>query len=309
MYSIKDLDRTENFFKIAKEMMKKSNMHNDLEITPDNVFQEAHLANRDTLLDIMRDVHLPGSNIFGVENILQLNKLAKEGKSCLILSEHVSNMDVTSMFCRFYDHENLDLKDIFENLVFIAGMKLNATPIVKLFSEMFTRVVIYPIRSLKKLTENSEQSELMQKVKKINLRATRKILGLKNKGKIFVMFPSGTRYRPWDPDSGKGMKETMSYLNSFDYFCCASINGNNMPPREHEDMTREPFLRDIIQFNFGKVQKTTDLIEKIQSVNNDVDKDQLRQIMVDDIMEQIRLLHEQTEKERKVLLNKTIAVE
>ena len=95
------------------------------------------------------------------------------------------------------------------------------------------------------------------------------------------MYPAGTRYRPWQPETKRGIKETTSYLNSFDYFCCASINGNNMPPRDHEDMTREQFLEDVLVFNFGEVKSAKEYITNLSTSQTKFaadDKENIKQI-------------------------------
>ncbi|OHD14458.1 MAG: hypothetical protein A2086_09245 [Spirochaetes bacterium GWD1_27_9] len=304
MHIVSDKDKTMKFFEYTKKMMHNSRMNEDCHITPDNVYQVAHTANRDILLDSVRIGHLKGSNVLGVENILKLNELAEQGKSCIVLSEHVSNLDVPSLFARFYDHPNEKLKEIFEKFIFVAGVKLNQNSLVKLYTEMFTRVVIYPIRSLEKMTDDKHREEV-ELAKKINMRATRKIAELRNKNQIFVMYPAGTRYRPWQPETKKGIKETTSYLNSFDYFCCASINGNNMPPRDHEDMTREQFLEDVLVFNFGEVKSAKEYITNLSTSQTKFaadDKENIKQYIVDNIMEEIDILHEKAEEYRKQYL-------
>ena len=269
--------------------MMNSQMNENNTISPDNVYQPAITNNRELLAELMRVGHLPGSDVAGYENILKLEKLADEGKSCIIFSEHVSNMDVPSMFIRFKDHPEKRMESVFEKLIFIAGVKLNQNPVVKLFAEMFTRVVIFPIRGLSKIS--GEEFDL---AKKINLRATKHIMELKNKGNIFVLYPAGTRRRDWDADSMKGMKETMAYLSIFDYFCCCSINGNNMIPQEHEDMTKEAYEEDVIIFSIGEVTKTSDFVKEISEKHTEVkDKDEMRQYQVDEIMNRIEALHTQ----------------
>lgn len=298
-------DITLYFFEQAKKMMHNSKMHEDSNITPENIFQEAHKTNREILFKTMKYAHLDGSTILGVENILNLYELSQSGKSCIILSEHLSNLDVPSLFTRFYDHLDPKLKEIFEKFIFIAGVKLNETPLVKLFTEMFTRIVIVPIRSIENMLKEEEKfKKEIAIAKKINLKATRKIFEIKNKGYIFILYPAGTRYRPWNPDTKRGIKETTSYLNSFDYFCCCSINGNNMPPREHEDMTREPVYRDVVVFNFGKVTEAKTFIEDQISNNKIVteDKEYVKQFIVDRIMEEIEKLHNEAEEYRKKYL-------
>jgi len=290
-------NRTKEFFEYYQKMISGSKMHEDTEITPDNVYQEAHKENRDLLLEIMRKCHLPGSNILGVENLIELNKLAEQGKSCLILSEHTSNLDVPSLFARFYDHENESLKDIFERFIFIAGTKLNALPMVKLFTEMFSRVVVYAFRTLNEIKNDDERKEEVELANRINLKSTRKIGELRNKGFIFFLYASGTRYRPWDPETKKGISAIHSYLNSFDYFCCVSVSGNNMPPEEHEDMTKETICDDVIILNFGEVTDSREYLKKVvesQDVVTAIDcegKEQIKQFVADTIMDKIDILH------------------
>lgn len=294
-----------DFFCYAERMAANSRMNEDTEITPNNVYQPAHKENRELLYKITNKLHLPGSKILGEENIIKLYDLAQQGKSCIILSEHVSNLDVPNMFVRFYNSANPKLKKIFERIIFIAGVKLNEIPLVKLFTEMFSRIVIFPIRSLSKIKESKEHVEKVNLAKKINIRSTRLIKELRSQGNIFLLYPTGTRYRPWDPGTGKGIKEAASYLNSFDYFCFAAINGNNMPPAEHEDMTKEPIKKDVIVFSFGEVRNTKDfinyIIEEQYSQSRD-DKEKMKEFIVGKIMEGINELHKEAEKYRKPLV-------
>lgn len=303
-YEIKD-EFTKLFFDYAKKMMKNSRMYEDTVITLDNFFQPAYKKNRDLLFEIIKMAHLEGSTILGKENIIKLYELVKKGHSCLVLSEHVSNLDVPSMFVRFYDDDNPILKDIFESFIFIAGLKLNENPLVKLYTEMFTRVVIYPVRSIEKL-KNESQKEKIEFAKKLNIAATRKIKELRNKGHIFVLFPAGTRYRPWLPETKKSIKETSSFLKSFEYFCCCSINGNNMPPEEHEDMTRETFKKDVLVLNYGEVKQSKSFINQIINTldkNIAENQDKVKEIIGDKVMEEIDNLHNQAEIYRKKFLN------
>ncbi len=298
---------TAHFFEYAEKMIKNSKMHEDTLITPENIYQPAHKVNRDLLFESVIISHLKGSTILGSENIIKLYELAKKGKSCLILSEHVSNMDVPSMFARFYDYPDEKLKEIFEKIIFIAGVKLNENPMVKMFTEMFTRIVIFPIRGLSEMQNKEEYKEEVELAKKINVRSTRKIKELRTQGNIFLLYPAGTRYRPWKPETKKAVKETASYLSSFDYFCCSSINGNNMIPMEHEDMTNEVYRKDVIVFSFGEIKESR---EYIQNIYKDLerkgitDKIRMKEIVGDKIMEEIDILHNTAEKYRVKFLKK-----
>ncbi len=287
---------TKYFFDQAKFMMHNSRMHQDTLITPENVYQPAHKSNRGILFEAVKSAHLPGSTLLGVENLKNLYDLALSGKSCIVFMEHLSNLDVPSMFVRFYEHQDEKMKEIFEKIIFIAGVKLNENPFVKLYTEMFSRVVLVPLTTKEKTKEDEEKLKL---AKKINIRTTRVIGELRNRGYIFLMFPSGTRYRPWKPETKRAIKETTSYLNSFEYFCCASINGNNMTPKEHEDMTREQFKKEIIVFNFSEVYESKKFIHNLtnsatyESIN---DKDQAKQFIADNIMLEIEKLHGKSEE-------------
>ncbi len=291
-------DMTSLFFGQVKNLMKNSKASEDTVVTPDNVYQEAYTVNREKFLDMMKTLHCEGSTLLGVENLLKMDELAKEGKSCLILSEHVSNLDVPSMYLRFYDYPDDRLKEIFDKIIFVAGVKLNQNIIVKLFAEMFTRIVIYPIRSLTKIANNDSYKEEIELAKRINIKATRKIAEHRHDNHIFVMFPAGTRYRPWLPDTKKGIKETASYINSFDYFCCASINGNNMPPKEHENMVKEQIITDTLVFNYGEVYDAKKYIEDFNNNHKFENKDDQKQAIVDSIMKKIDELHDEAEKYR-----------
>jgi len=294
-------NRTNEFHAYFQKMVKYSRMNEDTIVTPENVYQEAHKANRELLFEIIRKCHLPGSTVLGVENVLALDDLAKQGKSCLILSEHASNLDVPNLFVRFYDHKEGRLKDIFERFIFIAGTKLNENPMVKLFTEMFTRVVVYAIRSINELKNCEEGKAEMELATKINIRSTRKIGELRNKGFIFFLYAAGTRYRPWIPETKIGITAIHSYLNSFDYFCCVSINGNTMPPNKNEDMTKEEVYDDVMVFNFGQVMDAHQYLKSMAEQVHDhksEDSENIKQIVADDIMNQIDQLHYSAEKVR-----------
>jgi len=294
--------RTAEFQAYFLRMVPNSKMNEDTAITPENIYQEAHIANREILLEIISKTHLPGSCILGEEHVMKIEELASQGKSVLILSEHVSNLDVPNLFAQFYNNKNPKFREIFDRFIFIAGTKLNENPVVKLFTEMFTRVVVYAIRSLAELKNCEEGKEELELAHKINLRSTRKIGELRNKGFMFILYPAGTRYRPWMPETKKGITAVYGYLKSFDYFCCVSINGNNMPPAEHEDMTKEDVLDDVIVLNFGEVQETKPYFESFDidlKFLSPSEVEAQKQIIADDIMAKIDRLHVNAEVYRQ----------
>jgi glycerol-3-phosphate O-acyltransferase len=174
---------------------------------------------------------------------------------------------------------------------------------------MFTRIVFVPVQSLNKMIEKNESQDKINLARKINIKAIRKMRELRSQGNIFLMYPSATRYRPWKPETKRGIKEAAGYLNYFDHFCCLSINGNNMVPEKHEDMTGEKFVKDRIVFNFGEVQNTKEYIDKISKKGSPEiidNKDKKKQYIVDNIVDDIMILHDKAGKyldEKKVKLN------
>ena len=116
-------------------------------------------------------------------------------------------------------------------IVAIAGMKLNEeNPMVRAFAESFTRVVIYPTRSLTKAEEKAQSEEEKKaeekKARTINLAAMRAMDKCKRDGEVILVFPSGTRYRPGHPETKRGLREIDSYLRMFDVMILVTINGS-----------------------------------------------------------------------------------
>ncbi len=61
----------------------------------------------------------------------------------------------------------------------------------------------------------------------------------KYNGQTILVFPTGTRFRPWEPESKKGVREIFTYLKSFDNILFLGINGNLMKPHKSEDMNAD----------------------------------------------------------------------
>ncbi len=196
-----------------------------------NVYQKANPKSRALMNEFMRQNMADGSRLEGKENFLAFLEAVKSGKSGLILMEHYSNADLPA-FCYLVEHDLGEAgKDLDKRIVAIAGMKLNEDdPMVRAFAEGFTRVVIYPTRSLTKNEENakSEEEKIAEekKARTINLAAMRAMDKCKRDGEVILVFPSGTRYRPGHPETKRGLKEIDSYLRMFDVMILVTINGS-----------------------------------------------------------------------------------
>jgi len=269
-------------------------------ITEDNVYQEGN-ADILPLLDEMVDtLVLPGSGIDGLENIEELYAKAESGKSCLLLVEHYSNLDLSILITFLRDAGGRG-KDIRNSIIAIAGMKLNEdSPIVAAFAGAYSRIVIYPSRYM--LDMEPEKSKIEQaRSNAINRAAMKALIRHKYKGKLILVFPSGTRYRPWDPETKKGLREIDSYIRSFDYMCCVALNGQILHVNEN-DMMNDFVSKDIVRVTVGPVINCNDFREKARNAaSEDEDK---KQAVADAIMNELETMHIAAEEKRKKLLEK-----
>ena len=232
----------EVYGKYFQEMMQYSKAPAKIDST--NVYQEANKDLTKYMEIILKENFLPGSGLGNVENFKAFyDAVTKEGKRGLILMEHYTNLDLPAIIYLLKMHGEDWSKDFSERIVAVAGMKLNeASPAVRIWTEGFTRVVIYPTRSLDKATESDiseeEKKSEEKKARTINLAAMRAMDDCKKRGQVVLVFPSGTRYRPGHPETKKGLREIDSYLRLFDIVLPVAINGNSLRinPENPEDM-------------------------------------------------------------------------
>lgn len=144
--------------KYFAEMMQYSKAPAKIDST--NVYQEANKDLTKYMEMILKENFLPGSGLGNIENFRAFyDAVAKDGKRGLILMEHYTNLDLPAIIYLLKEHGEDWSKDFSERIVAVAGMKLNeASPAVRVWTEGFTRVVIYPTRSLDKV-ENSNETE------------------------------------------------------------------------------------------------------------------------------------------------------
>ncbi len=216
------------YAEMFKSLAKVS--HAAAKIDGTNVYQKANPESRKFMDQLVKENLLPESFLGGVANFEEFADCVKAGQKGLILMEHYSNTDLP-ILCYMLEHSgNEKLAELSRNIVAIAGMKLNEdSPVVRSFAESFTRVVIYPTRSLSKNEKNAqsadEAKEEEMRARKINLAAMHAMDDCKKRGEAILVFPSGTRYRPGHPETKKGLREIDSYLRMFDVAILVSING------------------------------------------------------------------------------------
>lgn len=237
------LSLKERYVDMFKELATMS--HAAAKIDETNVYQPGNPGTRRLMDKLVEDNLLPESRLEGVENFENFYDQILAGKHGLILMEHYSNTDLP-VLCYMLEHSgNKKLEDLSKRIVAIAGMKLNEdSPVVRSFAESFTRVVIYPTRSLSKNEQNAESAEKAKeeelRARKINLAAMHAMDDCKKRGEAILVFPSGTRYRAGHPETKKGLREIDSYLRLFDIVILVSINGMML------ELQNENMLDDLI---------------------------------------------------------------
>ena len=292
----------EKFGDLFAEMVAHSKAAAKIDET--KVYEEANPEMRKYMFKLLDDTFSADSGLGNLENFKDFyEKVVKQGKSGLILMEHYTNLDLPAIIYLLQKVGEPWADDFASRIVAVAGMKLNeASAGVRAFTEGFTRVVIYPTRSLNAVeAKGISQEELKaeeQKARKINFAAMRAMDACKKRGQMILVFPSGTRYRPGKPETKRGLREIDSYLRLFDYMLLVGINGNclRINPDNPDDM-----LEDILEP--GKVTLTAHPVLDCKKFREDVlsslpaDESDPKQKTVDQVMQILNEIHNQVESQ------------
>ena len=272
-------------------------------ITEGNVYQEGDKDVLPILDEMVESLLLPGSQVDGMENLEELFEKAESGKSCLLLVEHYSNMDL-SIVSYLVQKAGGRGAQIAKSLVAIAGMKLNEdNPVVAALASAYSRIVIYPSRALIDLDAEKDRDEIVRS-NGINRAAMKALIDVKTKGKLILVFPSGTRYRPWDPSTKKGVREIDSYIRSFDYLCCMALNGQILHVQK-TDMMNDIVSKDVLLVTAGPVRPCHEFREKARAQAEACGVEDKKQAAVDAVMAELEELHKKAEKKHQLLVDKT----
>jgi glycerol-3-phosphate O-acyltransferase len=125
------------------------------------------------------------------------------------------------------------------------------------------------------------------------------LMDLKVRGKLILVFPSGTRYRPWDPSTKKGVREIDSYVKSFDYMCPVAINGEVLHVHRG-DMMEDSVSKDLVLLTAGPVLSCTEFRDAARAEAAELEDK--KQATVDAIMALLEEIHKAAEEKRKGLL-------
>lgn len=276
--------------------------HTADKIDDTNVYQEWNPGTRKIMDSMVKENLLPGSGLGNRENFLEFLNQLKAGKRGLILMEHYSNMDLP-VLCYLLDHDSEEGKDLSSRIVAMAGMKLNEeNPMVKAWAEGFTRIVIYPSRSLAAYTNPEEHAAEEAKSRKINMASMRAMDAAKKRGQTILVFPSGTRYRPGKPETKRGLREIDSYLRMFDVMILISTNGNclRINPETPNDMLSDLVCKDVILMTASEVIDCKSFRNQvIESLGENPEEQGIdpKQSTADKIMELLEKQHDTMEPE------------
>jgi glycerol-3-phosphate O-acyltransferase len=285
---------TEKYRDLIVQMIKNSSQ--SATVTGENTFQPGNPVNRPFIEKILESHLLPHSGLVGLENLLDLYRRCKEGKSCLILMEHYSNFDLPA-FVYLLEKSGAEGKAAADSIIAIAGLKLNAeSDMVLAFTEAYSRIVIYPSRYFDSITDPEVLKAERAKSNAINRAALHEMIRCKHAGHMILLFPSGTRYRPGVPDTKRGLKEIDSYIKAFDYMVFIGSGGNLLRIGDG-DMGEDILAEDTVIFQVSPVIGCQEFRSRARG--EAPEGTDAKRFTVDRIMEELEKLHARVDELRK----------
>ncbi|HNY21274.1 MAG TPA: 1-acyl-sn-glycerol-3-phosphate acyltransferase [Treponemataceae bacterium] len=267
-------------------------------ITEENVYQPANMEIRKIMESMCVDNLLPNSEFRGRDHIADFLAKVKEGKRGIILMEHFSNFDLPG-FIYLLERSCPEGKELADRVVAIAGMKLSEdNKYVSAFAEAYSRVIIYPSRSLAAIKDPEQFEKEEKRSRVINLASMRALDRVRKEGKVALVFPAGTRYRPGKPETRKGVREIDSYIRLSDVMLLVSINGNCLRFSEDPtDMLGDVVYQDRVIMTASPAMDCKEFRAKALE-GGSADAEDKKQIVVDTVMDKLLAMHEENEKGR-----------
>lgn len=283
---------------LITEMM--THMGSQVSVSEKDVLQEGNKELLPYIDTIIADHLLPGSGIVGFENLAALQQLSDKGEPCLILAEHYSNFDLPAFHYMLRQH-GVDGSKIADKIVSIAGIKLSeSNPVVNAFAKAYSRIIIYPSRSLEIIKKNyKDPNKLYHEVRRsfaINRAAMKALNSVKERGRIVLVFPAGTRFRPWEPETKRGVREIASYIKSFSKFCLVAINGNILRINPSGEMEEDLLHPDKVVLTVSPVFDSKEFLAGIKLDHHF--RDDKKQEIVDHLMGILEKMHDDVERDR-----------
>jgi len=285
--------RYRHLFPELKRLSRAENV-----ITEENVYQPANEGIRKIMDQMCAENMQPDSEFRNPGNAADFLAKIRDGKRGIILMEHYSNFDLPGIMY-LLEHSGPECAELARRIIAIAGMKLNEeNPYVAAFAEAYSRIVIYPSRSLAAITDPEQYKTEEHRSRVINLASMRAMDRARKEGNAVLVFPSGTRYRPGKPETKRGVREIDSYIRLSDVVMLVSINGNCLRFSEDPaDMMGDVTFKDRIVMTASPVYDCTAFREeaRVWAGENVEDK---KQMVVDYVMHRLGEMHEENEKGR-----------
>lgn len=277
---------------IAKHTM------NNPEVTPENVLRKGNPVLSRILDELVDSLVLESSEFRHPEHLEEFLDEVNKGKKGIILAEHYSNLDYPA-FMNLMKKCGQKGQELSEKCIAMAGLKLGEdNPYVAAFAGAYDRIYIYPSRSIKSIKDPEVLNEELKRSKAINLASMRALEKAKEEGRVVVVYPAGTRYRPGKPETKKGVKEIDSYIKMSDIMLLVSTNGNCLRISESGDMTEDTVWNDRLIFTASPVINCADFREKVKAEHEELTGIDKKQAVVDSVMAELERMHEENEKGR-----------
>lgn len=280
----------------------EKNLKEDYQVRPGHVYHEASFENIKLIGQLIDNVIYEESAIKNPENLMELYRRCNNGESCLILMEHYGNFDFPALM-RLTEREPTLGHDVMKSILPIQGIKLTAgNPATPAFSNSYSTISIFPSRYLDGITDPEEFNKTKMISNPINHTAMKEITKRKYEGRMILVFPSGTRYRAWEPDTKKGVREIDSYIKVFENLVFVSINGNSLLPNKDGDMGHDILRKDIMLYTVSPVISCKKFRE---SVSDEPGGSDIKRCVADAVMEQLEKMHKENEVVYRELLKES----
>jgi hypothetical protein len=266
-----------------------------------HVYLQANLSIRALIDPILQENLAEGSELRDAAHLFELHRLAREGRAVLILSEHYSNADLPA-FIYFLSRLGDEGRAAAEAVVAMAGIKLHEENLlIRVLTEAYARIFIYPRRSLEIIRSKiKEPHDLVLEVLKsnsVNRAAMKALAGVKTQGKMVLVYPAGTRFRPWDSGTKRGVREIDSYIKTFDFMVFVSINGNILRINPAGEMSEDLIVRDKLVMTVSPVIACREFRSAIK--HEAAFREDKKQMVADEVMKKLEELHRAAEIARQ----------
>ena len=119
---------------------------------------------------------------------------------------------------------------------------------------------------------------------------------LRREGRLVLVFPTGTRTRPWDPSTGRGLKEIDTYLKYYSSMVLVAVNGNTLLPNPNNNMDEDYPVKDVVRCTVSPVLRCSEF--RKEAIRARPDEDDTKQVVADRVMAALADLHNEAEKAR-----------